>query len=92
MHCCNELTKHLKSKELPLIYISKFREYGLQYLDGGSAFQMIKYCPWCGQPLPNSLRNEWFRAIEELGLEPDDEELPEEYLSAKWYRQTEIMV
>jgi hypothetical protein len=81
------MVKHLKLTDLPLTYLSKFREYGLQYTDGGSAFQVIHYCPWCGQPLPHSLRHQWFEAIERLGLEPDDDDLPEEYQSEEWYLQ-----
>jgi hypothetical protein len=43
-----------------VIYIPKFREYGIVILDGGSSMKRINYCPWCGTQLPSPLRDEWF--------------------------------
>ncbi len=90
MHCCSQMERHIDNKELSLIFIPKFREYGILYTDGGTSFQVIGYCPWCGSRLPESLRDEWFDAIENMGLEPDDENIPEEYLSEEWYSDTEV--
>jgi hypothetical protein len=36
--------------------------------------------------LPESRRDEWFERIESLGLEPDDERIPEELKSGAWWR------
>jgi len=85
MHCCNEMERHIEDKEISLRYVPKFREYGILYSDGTYDIQLIRHCPWCGSRLPESLRDEWFDAIESMGLEPGDEEIPEEYLSEEWY-------
>ncbi len=83
--CCSEMKQNLLSKEVPVIYLSKFREYGISVLDGGSSFIEIKCCPWCGSTLPTSLRTQWFEKIASLGLEPDSSKIPLEYLDDKWW-------
>ena len=70
-----------------VVYISKFREYGLPIHDGGSSFLQINYCPWCGTALPDSLRERWFKELEALGFDdPLFDQIPEEYSSEDWYR------
>lgn len=86
--CCDEMEKHLAEGEVAIVYIPELRVYGIKILDGGPSFQRIYYCPWCGQKLPDSLRLEWFEAIEKLGLEIDDPNIPQEYLSDKWWRDS----
>ena len=84
-HCCKEMEFHLQEGEVALLYLPEFREYGIQILDGGSSFQEIYYCPWCGKKLPSSLRDQWFDRMEELGYEWGDENIPTKYLSDKWW-------
>ena len=84
-HCCKEMDTHANS-DIGIVYLEKFREYGISYNDGGSSFQEITFCPWCGKRLPSSLRDEWFELIESLGLEPDDE-LPDEIKSDLWWKK-----
>ena len=84
-HCCQNMDKHLAEGEVAIYYIPKFREYGVKVLDGGTSFVLIQYCPWCGQKLPESLRDRWFDEIERFGLEPDDSEIPQKYLSDQWW-------
>jgi len=68
-----------------LSYSSRFDEYGLRIHDGGSSSVVISFCPWCGTRLP-SRRDEWFRRLEELGIEdPDDPAVPVEFRSGDWY-------
>jgi len=86
-HCCEEMNLHLRAGEVAIVYLPEFREYGLKILDGGSSFQEIYYCPWCGQKLPESLRSRWFELMAELGLEWDDERVPPKYLSEAWWRE-----
>jgi len=83
---CFEMERIIKEGENALIYNPKFREFGIQVLDGGSSVQIISYCPWCGKSLPSSLRDEWFDRIEILGLEPDDEGVPEEMQTDAWWK------
>lgn len=72
--------------DTPIVYVEKFDEYGVKILDGGTSYIEIEFCPWCGEKLPNSKREEWFDEIEKLGIEPWSEKVPEKYLTDKWYR------
>ena len=76
---------HLNNGEVSINYVAKFREYGIKYLDGGTSFQQILYCPWCGEKLPESLRDQWFDKIRESGYEPEQENIPDEYKTDKWW-------
>jgi hypothetical protein len=78
---------NLRSCETAICYVTKFREYGILVLDGGSSFIHISYCPWCGKLVPKSLRNEWFEAIKAKGLEVGDPTIPEEMTSDAWWRE-----
>ena len=84
-HCCDGMTGHLAGGDVPVLYVAKFREYGIRVTDGGSSYIVIVYCPWCGNQLPHSLRDEWFEEIERLGLEPEDS-LPGKYATDEWWR------
>ena len=84
-HCCEEMVFHLTGEEVAIIYIPKFREYGIKILDGGSSFQLINYCPWCGCKLPLSLRTQWFDVLDELALEPGDPNIPAQMFTDEWW-------
>jgi len=84
-HCCSEMQRHLEEGEVAIRYVAKFREYGIPILDGGSATQEIHFCPWCGCPLPGSLRDRWFDEIESRGFDLDSEDLPTKYLTDEWW-------
>ena len=51
MHCCTHMTENLHRKDLCLIYVPKFRSYGILY-ENTDSMQTILYCPWCGTMLP----------------------------------------
>ncbi len=76
IHCCREMERALGDDEIPVIYNAKFREIGIRIIDGGSAYIVIQYCPWCGVRLPPSLRDAWFERLEVLSLDPEDAEVP----------------
>jgi hypothetical protein len=84
--CCEQMSYAVNAPEVPVIYIPKFREFGIQILDGGSGFLEIIFCPWCGQKLPGSLRAAWFEKLEELGIDPIEANIPPEFTDARWYR------
>lgn len=84
--CCSDMTLHLKERDVALVYIAKFREYGIKILDGGTSFQEIGYCPWCGAKLEGSLRSEWFERLAQLGLEPVEDAIPEDMKTDAWWR------
>lgn len=72
--------------EYPIHYSPKLREFGVRILDGGSSRLMISFCPWCGQKLPDSLRDDWFDRLENLGIHPSEDEVPAEFTDDRWWR------
>ena len=71
--------------DVPVSYCSKFREYGVDVLDGGSSFIELTFCPWCGASLPGSLRSEWFNRLEAAGIDPYEGKIPDEFNDERWY-------
>lgn len=85
MHCCTEMAERLADGTTGVVYVPKFREYGIRVLDGGTSFIVIQFCPWCGVLLPGSLRDEWFDELERRGLSPYGVDIPEEFVSDRWW-------
>lgn len=86
-HCCQSMNDASVSDESSIIYIPKFREYGVKILDGGTSFLEINYCPWCGNKLPENLRDEWFERLDSLDIDPAEDEIPEIFLNDQWYSE-----
>lgn len=88
-HCCEAMDKNLRDQDTGIVYSEKFREYGIRVLDGGSSFQQIDYCPWCGQKFASSLRDLWFDIVyDELELDSaNDPGLPEDMKSDVWWKK-----
>ncbi|QHS52484.1 hypothetical protein [Edaphobacter sp. 12200R-103] len=86
-HCCQMMNANLAGGETAIEYIPKFREYGIAVFDGGSSYIVIAHCPWCGVLLPESLREHWFSLLEDRGLEPDDQDIPEALRSDAWWKE-----
>jgi len=82
--CCESLTRSVDEESI--IYVPKFREWGIPILDGGSSFVEICYCPWCGRKLPDSLRDKWFDEAERLKIKPPFAEMPMAYQSEEWWQ------
>ncbi|WP_419964797.1 DUF6980 family protein [Pelomonas caseinilytica] len=85
IHCCADMHEALATENSALRFVPKFREYGIAVVDGGSSFIEIHYCPWCGKRLPESLRSTWFQRLEEEGVDPFGDDVPERYLDGRWY-------
>ena len=83
--CCDEMLLALDSEEIPIVYVPKFREHGVRVLDGGPSFIRLSFCPWCGQKLPDSLREPWFKKLESLGIDPGKDTVPAEFTDERWY-------
>jgi hypothetical protein len=87
---CDKLTQFssddFDNVDTPIIYSKKFDEYGLKILDGGSSSILIGHCPWCGQTLPDSKREKWFEEIEQLGINPWTEDVPDKYNTDEWFK------
>lgn len=85
-HDCAAMRGALANPEVPLVYGARLREHGIPGHDAGWT-ATIAYCPWCGDPLPPSLRDAWFDELDRLGLDPTDEErLPVAFRSDAWWR------
>jgi len=78
---------HLSAIDVPIVYNSTFREYGIKVLNGGSITQLLAFCPWCGSKLPGSFRRAWIERLAEMNLEPGDAEIPEEMKSDVWWKK-----
>ena len=87
-HCCDMMERNLSEGETAIRYIAKFREYGIPVLDGGSSMIVIRFCPWCGADLPESLSDEWFELLASKNLELDDPAIPEDMLTDAWWKQS----
>ena len=83
------MRKSVEDNQSSVVYIPKFREYGVRILDGGNSLMLISFCPWCGLILPTSLRDAWFSKIEALGMEPDDPKISVEFLTDLWWKMTD---
>jgi hypothetical protein len=88
---CNKMmlfsSSNFEDVDRPIIYNSKFDEYGIKIMDGGSSSIEINYCPWCGERLPNSRRDEWFDILEKLGIDPWGGDVPEIFRTDEWYKK-----
>jgi hypothetical protein len=78
----------INDPDIPIVYSPKFRELGIRVLDGGDSTIAIQYCPWCGNRLPDSLRNEWFDELERLHIDPYGDAIPEQFLNDRWYNRS----
>jgi hypothetical protein len=81
------MNEAIDDPDVPLVYTPKFREIGIRVLDGGDSSILIRFCPWCGHELPESLRDKWFVELERLHVDPFGDKLPAEFLDDRWYKQ-----
>jgi hypothetical protein len=66
-------------------YAPHLREYGLLVHDGGMSSLTIRFCPWCGARLPESLRDRWFEELAAHGIDPWQDDIPEPFRSSAWW-------
>jgi hypothetical protein len=82
----------LGSSPLPdraVLYDPVFDEYRLISTDLMPDRTTISHCPWCGDPLPSSRRNQWFVELRRLALSPDDPGLPTRFRTDAWWAEPE---
>jgi hypothetical protein len=85
--CCREMKSYLDEGELSIAYWPKYREFGILYRsNSGSSIQVMRFCPWCGVRLPDSLRGEYYDMLERLGIDWDKEDVPADFKSDKWWK------
>lgn len=77
----NHMNQHPQNDWGSIQYDVRFDEY---WLPAGEARQCLFYCPWCGEKLPPSKSDQWFDALEALGIDPLNDEVPDLYRSGAW--------
>ena len=93
-HCCYEMAMFLEDAQVPIYYDSRYREYHIPF--SNYAAQGIEYCPWCGKRLPKSFRDKYFEILEteyridDVGLAQDNNTLPEEFNTDKWWKKRKL--
>jgi len=75
-HCCKEMTDNLQDEDEILYFFKEFNEYLIPVHDGGSSGIVIRYCPWCGQRLPESAREKTFPKGKGLSKRKSQKEVP----------------
>jgi hypothetical protein len=88
-HCCQSMSDAIDSNESSIVFVPKFREYGIKIIDGGSSYLEINFCSWCGSKLPDSLRDDWFDRLERLNIDPAINTILEDFLNDRWYSKIE---
>ena len=86
-HQCDEHPDPRECTKSVVLHIPKFDEYVISPRGSTGDDITITHCPWCGITLPESRRDEWFDKLESLGIDPWEEDIPEEYQSDKWHRK-----
>lgn len=88
-HQCEQHADPFECPDNLVYYSASFDEYGLIVHDGGSSYVTIEFCPWCGNQLPKSKRDQWFEELAALGFDsPLDQDIPEQYKSNSWHQQS----
>lgn len=99
-HCCDIVWDTLEDPRTLFSYFPWTREYGVRLVDitrpaGEQPLRIkpIRHCPWCGDALPPSLRDDWEKRVRARGFDPDTpctpypEGLPEDLASDRWWRE-----
>ncbi len=78
------MDQHPQNEWDAVSYDPRFDEYTIPSGDG---LQQLSYCPFCGERLPESKRDQWFEQLEARGVaDPWREALPAEYHSDAWWK------
>ncbi len=77
----DHMAKHPQNRWGSVHYDDRFDIY---WVKAGGAKQQLFYCPWCGEKLPESQRRRWFDELDERGIDPADDDFPDEYKSGAW--------
>jgi hypothetical protein len=67
-------------------YDNRFSEFDIVISESGGVIksQKIEFCPWCGSQFPPGYREEWFDALESMGIDPLNDIIPEQFQSDRW--------
>jgi hypothetical protein len=70
-------------------YDDSVREYFIVVENHGGGVierQALVFCPICGKCFPTSLRQEWLARLEDMGIDPLNDVIPEPYRNGSWWR------
>jgi hypothetical protein len=91
--------KACAAPECDLVNMYPFVEYDERYDSyylptskkkrGSTAIQELSFCFMCGAKLPQSRRDEWFDALEALGIDPWKDEIPAKFQTGEWRHECE---
>ena len=81
---CEEHPNLSECSKAAIIYNPKFDEYHIGSRGGTGDDIIIARCPWCGVKLPESKRDLWFERLEQMGIDPWQDDVPEEFNSGAW--------
>jgi hypothetical protein len=87
----NHMDRHGHHCSSLIRYSERFDEYAIpdyvahDFKD--APVQLIKYCPWCGEELPKSKRDEWHDKLEAMGINPMIDEIPDDFKGEEWRRE-----
>jgi hypothetical protein len=79
------MSRAVADERVPVDYQARFRAFAIK-VAGSSASDQIRYCPWCGERLPEPLTDEYSERLEALGHEPNDPGIPLRFRSDAWWR------
>jgi len=85
--CHDYMARALEDGDIPIKFSRAYREHTIRVLDGGYSGIVINYCPWCGFRFPCSLRHDWFDTLEGIGIDPVEQDVPEEFSDERWYQK-----
>jgi hypothetical protein len=96
-HYCAKTAYAMYKSRSTYWYIPRTREYGLRIVDPFIRIENqpirilpVRYCPWCGEKLPTSLKAEWLSRIGALGLSEDSPDIPAPLANDAWWKAEEL--
>lgn len=79
--CRGHMDRHPQNDWETVRYDARFDTY---WVEAGGAKQLLFFCPWCGEKLPQSQRDRWFDELEAMGVDPAVDVIPTRFQSGAW--------
>jgi hypothetical protein len=70
-------------------YDARFDSYAFYARMGANWVTRILFCPWCGDP-KRDLSEQYYTALDELGVDPAQGNVPEKFQSNKWWKEKSL--
>jgi len=92
IHCCHLMDTFTRDPRVGISYSKVMREYYIDLIDS-PAKQCAVYCPFCGDKLPSSVRDQYFEILEKEyqidhpRYEEQAKRIPEEFKSDEWWKK-----